>query len=599
MTTLSRAQFAVALLLVVLVATGLRVVFPVADPPARPTVGVVWHDEGAWVHNARNRALFGAWRQDEWNPMYMTPVLTGLEYVSFRLFGVGLAQARLVSEALGVLSVWLIGLGVARAANRLAGLIAAALLATNYVYVMYDRAATMEATMVAFLVVAWYGYARAQEAPRWGLLAGAAAITAYFAKASAVFFVAALGVDALLSVAASWPHRMAVARSSPITPPLVAPGASVPGLARRAGLYTLGGVALAGALAAAFFLVPNWREYQFYNWQISVTRKPVYTLKAFADRASGLPLTYDFFTRMWPMLVVAVVSALTRLARWSKLGPAERLLLLWAGFGVAELALHDAQDRRLVFLIPALVALAAIALGRDRSLAPVELTSVPRTRALLAAPVVCYAIYFLVGVIARVPFLYAIDSGGHPAPIVRTSAVIAIALGCMLYAAWPWTSAWLARHRWSPAAAVVFVALVAAGDLAQFGQWAAGRSYKNYEAMRLIGQWLPPGTLVHGKLANGLALENRIRPVFVGNGFGNYVDRLERDDIRYLVTYLRPLVGYEGRDAIRPVLEAYPNREVIRTYEVSESAAGDDLAALIDKHPERRGNKGGRDVGPR
>ena len=82
---------------------------------------MVWHDEGAWVHNARNKALFGSWRLDEWNPLFIAPVFTGLEYLSFELFGVGVRQARLVSEMAGVLSVLLLGLGVRRIAGDLAG----------------------------------------------------------------------------------------------------------------------------------------------------------------------------------------------------------------------------------------------------------------------------------------------------------------------------------------------------------------------------------------------------------------------------------------------------------------------------------------------
>ena len=39
--------------------------------------------------------------QDAWNPMYIAPVFTGLEYVSFATFGVGVWQARLVSEVTG------------------------------------------------------------------------------------------------------------------------------------------------------------------------------------------------------------------------------------------------------------------------------------------------------------------------------------------------------------------------------------------------------------------------------------------------------------------------------------------------------------------
>jgi len=86
---MTRHRFALALTAIVLLAIGLRTIFPAADPPWRTTVGVVWHDEGAWVHNARNKALFGQWRLDEWNPVFVAPVFTALEYVSFAAFGVG------------------------------------------------------------------------------------------------------------------------------------------------------------------------------------------------------------------------------------------------------------------------------------------------------------------------------------------------------------------------------------------------------------------------------------------------------------------------------------------------------------------------------
>jgi hypothetical protein len=87
---------------------------------------------------------------------------------------------------------------------------------------------------------------------------------------------------------------------------------------------------------------------------------------------------------------------------------------------------------------------------------------------------------------------------------------------------------------------------------------------------------------VHGKLANGLSLENRIRPIFVGHEFGNYSDRKQRDDVRYILTYVAPYVGYEGR-VIQDVLEAYPDRTIIKSFEVAETATGHDKAALIDK----------------
>jgi hypothetical protein len=128
--------------------------------------------------------------------------------------------------------------------------------------------------------------------------------------------------------------------------------------------------------------------------------------------------------------------------------------------------------------------------------------------------------------------------------------------------------------------------ILCVGQVGQYVQWAAGRTYENYEASVELGRVLPPGTLVHGKLANGLSLENRIKPIFVGRGFGNYADRKTRDDVRYILTYIAPSVGYESQrknPVIQDVLDAYPNRKIIMTFDVAETATGHDRAALIDK----------------
>ena len=108
----------------------------------------------------------------------------------------------------------------------------------------------------------------------------------------------------------------------------------------------------------------------------------------------------------------------------------------------------------------------------------------------------------------------------------------------------------------------------------------------DYLASVELGRILPPGTLVHGKLANGLALENRIKPIFVGRGFGNYEDRKTRDDVRYILTYVAPSLGYESQarnPVIQDVLDAYPSHRIIMTFDVAETTTGHDRAALIDK----------------
>ena len=357
-TTATRPHFWWPLVLILLAAALLRGVFPTADPPWQSTVGIVWHDEGAWVHNARNMALFGGWVQDRWNPLYVAPVFTGLEYLSFATFGVGLWQARLVSELGGLLAVALLACGMRRMAGRDAGLIAGALLATNYIGVMWDRAALLEASMVAFVVAAWYCYVRAQTQPLWGALAAACALLAFFTKAAAAFFIAAIGVEVVLLYL--WP---------------------VPGTAqasRRTAVATAGGLVLFGALVLALFVVPHWTDYQFYNWQMSVTRKPSYDARSLLNRVTWFPIVHDIFTRLWFLVVVSMVAVLGSLARWRALLPPERLLIMWVGLGAFELLVHDvANERRFIFFIPALAALTALVLGRDRRLLP---TSHPEHR---------------------------------------------------------------------------------------------------------------------------------------------------------------------------------------------------------------------------
>src|SRR5215831_20288183 len=99
---MTRRTFFIGALIVLALAGVLRGAWPTSDPPTSPSVGIPWHDEGPWVHNARNRALWGVWRSDNWNPVFLTPVFTGLEYAVFRSAGVGTWQARVVPIASGL-----------------------------------------------------------------------------------------------------------------------------------------------------------------------------------------------------------------------------------------------------------------------------------------------------------------------------------------------------------------------------------------------------------------------------------------------------------------------------------------------------------------
>jgi Dolichyl-phosphate-mannose-protein mannosyltransferase len=569
---MTEPRFRVTLAAIVLLAAILRGLFPAADPPWRSTVGVVWHDEGAWTHNARNKALYGAWVQDQWNPVYVAPVFTGLEYVSFEAFGVGLRQARLVSIVAGVFSVLLLALGVRRIAGDAAGLFAGALLATNYVYVMYDRAAIMEALMAAFIVASWYCVARAEREPWWGAIAGVCAALAFFTKAAAAAYVGALGLAVILDLR---PKGVNLPPKGVNLPPK---GGSY--LQNRARLWTLGGLAASFAAIGIFFVVPHWSDYQFYNWQMSVTRKPSYDLHSLITRVTWFPILHDTFSRMWGALCLGLVGAWATVLRWRHAGTAERLLLLWLDVGVLELLIHDvSNERRFVFLIPALVSLASLVLARGTLLGDAA-RAVPRAVVVLAAPAIFYCAYVIFGAIVRVYYLEDVYAHVLKMP-VRIAAAAAVLLTAALVAWWPRAARWFSLG-WTPRIAAGATIAAVLWNTGQFANWAIHRSYKNYAASVELGRALPDGTLVQGKLANGLALENRIRPLFIGHGFGNFEDRKMRGDVRYILTYTDPEIGHEG-DQIVDVLAAYPGWRIIMTFPVAETPSGHDRAALIDK----------------
>jgi len=572
---MSRRRYLTLALLIVLSGGLLRTLWLRADPPTT-SVGIVWHDEGPWTHNARNRALWGAWRTDNWNPVYIAPVFTALEYVAFETFGVGTWQARTVPAASGIAAVILLMMGLSAVAGRRAALIGGALVATEYTWVMWNRAALMESTMTAFMVAAWAAYALGSKRPAWGFIAGIATALAWFTKAAAAFFAAAIVLDALITLVASRPglrSRLGIAESSRND--------------TRTALFTLAGAGVAFLAIAVVFVLPHWSDYWFYNVQMSVERKPSYDFESLKYRASMLgAASQDIFTRMWPLVVAAGLAIVGVFTRWRDAKPAERLLVLWVLVGWLELVVHDSTpERRYVMFVPAVIALASLLFGSNAPMVSLRAAAASWRSRLIALPVWLALAYVTVGSGLR-PFLLGTPGSEHPySVLVRTAAALAVLVVAAGLMWWPTIGRTLSSRAIGNRTAAALVVIMVAWNLGQFTRWAAHHDDINYRASVAVGKLLAPGTLVQGKLANGLALDNRIRPIFVGRGFGNYADRFDRDDARYILTYDLPRVGYESQPGlIEEILDRYPNRQSVATFEVDETP-GADRAVLIDKHP--------------
>jgi hypothetical protein len=350
--------------------------------------------------------------------------------------------------------------------------------------------------------------------------------------------------------------------------------------------FSLLGLTVTVGFIALYFVIPYWEQFHFYNWQMSVTRKPSYDLRSLVDRASWLPVVQDFFTRMWIVLVGAAIAIIGIVARWRESKPGERLLVLWVLVGLLELAIHDAgNERRYVMFVPALAGLAAGLAGSGTVWLPAHFARNGWTQKLLAAPLIGLLSYLVFGSALRWVLQEQVQDGDFKLT-VRISAGFSLAAVALVMAFWPQVTAWLATRRVSLTAAVVLTTLLGTWNLGQYTRWAVSRTEMNYRASVALGVDLPPNTLVQGKLANGMALENRIHPVFVGRGFGNYDDRFNRDDARYILTYGLPKIGYESQPGlIQEILDRYPNRRVIAKFEIDETP-GPDQAWLIEKTPD-------------
>ena len=567
----SRRSWIVAVIAILAVGLTLRTLWLRADPPVT-SVGIVWHDEGAWTHNARNLALWGTAKTDNWNPVYIAPVFTALEYGSFAVFGVGTWQARVVPVASGLAAIVLLMAGLNAIGGRRAALVGGILLATNYWFVMWNRAALMESTMTAFIVASWAAYAMSERRPAWGIAAGVCAALAFFTKAAAAFFVAAIVLDAVASYL-SKRGRGSFYESRKTCP----------------GPFTIAGLVVAFGVAA-IFVIPEWAEYYRYNWLTAVERKPSYTIGALIDRASWLPVAQDFFSRIWLVVLGAGIGLVSIATRYLTARPGERLLVLWFVIGLAELVVHDAGNaRRYVMFIPALIALASLAVTADRPWFSADFSRASRRTRWLVLPLVLLVGYIVFGSLLRIPFAGEVEAGIYRTT-VRLAAALAVVVALTVVWRWGAVFGWLSRARVTSGALAVLLVISLAWNGGQYVSWAAARTDLNYRASVAVGQKLPPGTLVQGKLANGLALENRIRPIFVGRGFGNYEDRLRREDVGYILTYVLPSVGYEsqaGSGLIQEILDQYPDRRAIESFDVQETP-GPDRAELIQKHGRAR-----------
>jgi hypothetical protein len=327
------------------VAVVLALLVPFVD--VDPVVGVTasnspFTDEAWSVLNARNWALFGAPSSDEWGLWVLTVPFTVIDAVVFRLFGVGIVQARLVDIACVAITAGLLGVGLRRPFGAPAALVSGVAYGTSALILFYGRMAYLEPMAGMFLTAGVLTILSIDgtRPGRWGVLGGLSLALAAGTKATVLPTV--IVVVAIAAVAAI---RLPTARR----------------WAAGAG----GAVILAGLAWLVLVGLPNREAVTNVVDRIYPRPRP-FSLRALIGRALLYPRGHnDHALRlMAPVLIAGAGGTVVGIARIRQLSVGTGLLLVGTlgafvvGFGSVAVGL-GAANRYVVFLIPLLGILAA------------------------------------------------------------------------------------------------------------------------------------------------------------------------------------------------------------------------------------------------
>lgn len=330
----------------------IRVIYLDADPCFLKRFGDVG-DEGYWAHNARNAILFGRWMIDDYQALATGPLFSVMIYTSFKLFGVGLFQARLVSAIAGWLTLILLYFFIKDSWNKKAAVITIIILGFNNAFLMYNRLGLVESSMIFFLVATFYLWYKGNNWDGFYVLSGIIFALAILTKLTAVYFAPAIIILWIFEYIRKT-------------------------FKKEKAIYFMVGAAVPLIAHVLFFVIPYWDKlYPFLS--ASSEGKTILTLPLDIARVTfnyflGLPSVF--------LLLIPVIFYLINMAikidygaksTYSNLKETiqamnfiEVAALSWIIGGVVGVILGDLSDRRFVmFIIPITILFTTILLNES------------------------------------------------------------------------------------------------------------------------------------------------------------------------------------------------------------------------------------------
>ncbi len=518
-----RARLAILWIPAVLLMVGIRLV----DLESDPYRWLDWDtglmtDEGFYSHNARNVALFGHPRTDEFNNMLASPLLHYLQSAVFTAFGFTTVNARLISVLLSLLTIVIYFAALRRSFGIRVAVTATLFLGLDHTNVLFNRMALLDTPATLLAVCVFYAVVRAsdvQSKRRIAWLAGCGVLLGltFVTRSLCLYLIPAALIAFALPSRDPISIRVRIGRIGPL----------------------IGGLMVVLLLYAVMWYLPNKNEIDHMNgYYRMVQLQPDSVGRLAANiRIAFLGDRYGVFPYLFRH--TPVLFALALLGLWgavclhrpncptsptrqtpttqrpndptTQLFLAAWLLSAWALFAVSNYA----PNRYFVSTYPALFGLASIALWRLPGLISTVRLNDRKTAVGMA-------------IVAWFLGYHALESVLHRGGLLSPSATLWV-----LYTAPTLLSAALFRwpiripdRRLSPARYRLMVVVpiligwtgINAGWLAD---WWVHREYTLSESSIWLSRNLPPGSVLMGDVAPGLGMDTPFVTANVMKGFAN------------------------------------------------------------------------------
>jgi len=532
-----RLYFAALIFLFLFLVT-LRGVHLTADPPSRLSwSGGLFGDEPAYAHNARNKAVFGAWVLDEWNPFLYNPILTFCDYLSFKVFGTGFFALRMVAFFWGILSLFFVFEAFRRSFEKLwVACLALLLLEMNYFFVMYTRLSLSDTMLTNWMILTLFLWALGRGSPAARFLSGLSAVGVFSCKPTAIYFAFVIGIAYLFAFVQGKREEKDLRSTSRYLFPYAA------------------GLGIGLVTWFIVYYLPFHAQIARYSVEWSKLSMPR-GVGDFMDRVLGghAPIVFKHFA-WFPMILLTgwlylPISFYRAVRKWRDVNPLEFLVMAWFVIGYFALSgFRYRPPRYFVSLVPPLVFLAVCGL-----LTLISVGAGKRRLGLGKGFWILYAGWVvLTGMLSR---KYLHFSSGDI--VMGGAALLGGGIGA-------WIVGKIQEGRWIPrrflahGIAIAIVVMVIGHNLWLYAAWFRKPLYKEVNISREIGT-LVPGGVIAGLWSPMVCMENNNQALCIAPGWFNDKDPYGK----YRFTHLFLWRG--NRDAELSMVRRVLGRKFLKT----------------------------------